>query len=211
MLSDYGKATLPVSIILFGSGDAQREHDCRREMQQASVSICLQNNNRPTLAFAEVTAALPGTHIHENPMTPMTRPEDIPQAFQSAWNTHDMPALGALFHEDASFVNRFGHYVRGVDAIVKLHAPIHATIYSDSSLENELIDVVPIGDDAAVVHFWSRLTAGTAHPAGPHAVDTLILAVLTRQAGTWRIKALENVTLTNPRTGETVLREHSGF
>lgn len=144
-------------------------------------------------------------------MVHIRHPEDIPQAFQTAWNTHDMPALGALFHEDASFVNRFGHYVRGVDAIVGLHAPIHATIYGDSSLANELIDVVPIGDDAAVVHFWSRLTAGSAHPAGPHAVDTLILAVLTRQAGAWRIKALENVTLSNPRTGEAVLREHGSF
>ncbi|WP_454688523.1 YybH family protein [Achromobacter aloeverae] len=140
----------------------------------------------------------------------MKQPEDAPRAFQAAWNNHDMQALGALFHEDATFVNRFGHYVRGVDEIIKLHAPIHATIYSDSTLENELIDKVSIGDDAAVVHFWSRLAAGPHHPAGPHAVDTLILAVLTRQAGEWRIKALENVTLTNPRTGETVLRDRQG-
>jgi uncharacterized protein (TIGR02246 family) len=112
----------------------------------------------------------------------MRRPEDVPQAFQTAWNSHDMASLGALFHDDATFVNRFGHYVRGVDAIVALHAPIHSTIYSDSTLENELIDVTAIDDDAAVAHFWSRLTAGAAHPAGPHAVDTLILAVLTRQS-----------------------------
>ena len=118
-----------------------------------------------------------------------------------------MQSFGTLFHENATFVNRFGHYVRGVEEIVKLHAPIHASIYSDSTLENELIDAVPIGDDAAVVHFWSRLAAGAAHPAGAHAVDTLILAVLTRQEGEWRIKALENVTLTNPRTGEIVLRD----
>ncbi|SEK17020.1 MULTISPECIES: SgcJ/EcaC family oxidoreductase [unclassified Variovorax] len=137
----------------------------------------------------------------------MRQPEDVPQAFQTAWNSHDMASLGALFHDDATFVNRFGHYVRGVDAIVALHAPIHSTIYSDSTLENELIDVTAINDDAAVAHFWSRLTAGAAHPAGPHAVDTLILAVLTRQSGEWRIKALENVTLTDPRTGETVLRQ----
>lgn len=120
-----------------------------------------------------------------------------------------MAALGQLFHADATFVNRFGHYVRGVEQIVALHLPIHETIYSDSSLENELIDIVPIADEAAVVHFWSRLTAGTAHPGGPHAVDTLILAVLTRQGDAWRIKALENVTLTNPRTGETVLRDRN--
>ena len=211
MLSDFGTTTLPVSIILFGFGDAQREYDCPVGLQQVSVSICFQNNNHPTLALAQVPAALPCTDIQENPMTSMKRPEDIPLAFQSAWNAHDMPAFGALFHEDATFVNRFGHYVRGVDAIVRLHAPIHATIYSDSTLENELVDVIPIGDDAAVVHFWSRLTAGAAHPAGAHAVDTLILAVLTRQGSAWRIKALENVTLTNPRTGEAVLREHSSF
>ena len=140
-------------------------------------------------------------------MNQMNHPEDAPEAFQAAWNSHDMKALAALFHGNASFVNRFGHYVRGVEEIVGLHAPIHATIYSDSTLDNELIDATPIGDDAAVVHFWSRLSSGPAHPAGPHAVDTLILAVLTREAGEWRIKALENVTLTNPRTGEIVLRD----
>lgn len=118
-----------------------------------------------------------------------------------------MAALRALFDADARFVNRFGHYVRGVEAIVAMHAPIHAGIYSDSTLENELIDVVPLGLDAAVVHFWSRLTTGSADPAGPHAVDTLILAVLTRQEEAWRIKALENVTLVNPRTGQAILRD----
>jgi len=136
----------------------------------------------------------------------MERPEDAPSAFQAAWNAHDMAALGGLFHEDATFVNRFGHYVRGVDEIVALHAPIHETIYSDSTLENELIDTVPIAESAVVLHFWSCLAAGAAHPAGPHEVDTLILAVLTRREGVWRIQTLENVTLTNPRTGETVLR-----
>lgn len=42
-------------------------------------------------------------------MTQITRPADAPAAFQSAWNAHDMAALGGLFHPDATFVNRFGH------------------------------------------------------------------------------------------------------
>ncbi len=138
--------------------------------------------------------------------TPMNRPEEAPGAFQAAWNAHDMAAFGALFWADATFVNRFGHYVRGVDEIVALHAPIHETIYRDSTLANELIDAVPVADGAVVIHFWSRLAAGAAHPAGPHEVDTLILAVLTRRDQAWRIQALENVTLTNPRTGEAILR-----
>ena len=139
-------------------------------------------------------------------MAEMMRPEDVAQEFQVAWNTHDMKALGRLFHDDATFVNRFGHLVHGAEEIIALHAPIHETIYRDSTLENEVIDVIPIVEGAAVVHFWSRLRAGAAHPAGPHVIDTLILAVLAREKQMWRIKALENVTLTNPRTGEPVLR-----
>lgn len=88
-----------------------------------------------------------------------------------------------------------------------LHVPIHETIYCDSSLENVLIDAKLISEDAAIVHFWSRLPAGTAHPAGPQKVETGILAVLTRQSGAWYRQALENVTLTNPRTGEPIMRE----
>ncbi|MFS8047621.1 SgcJ/EcaC family oxidoreductase [Rhizobium sp. BR 314] len=140
-------------------------------------------------------------------MSEMTRPEMVAGAFQAAWNAHDMTALGRLFHEDATFVNRFGHLVRGADEIVALHAPIHQTIYRDSTLENEAIDVIAIGSDAAVVHFWSRLAIGDAHPARPHLVDTLIQAVLTCNEGLWLIKAFENVALTDPRTGELVLRK----
>lgn len=139
-------------------------------------------------------------------MTPITRPEDAPVAFQAAWNSHDMAALGRLFHADATFVNRFATFTRGVEAIVELHRGIHETIYRDSTLANELIAADPVADGVVVVHFWSRLSTGTAHPAGPHRVDTLIMAVVTRRDGAWRIQAAENVTLTNPRTGEAVLR-----
>lgn len=137
----------------------------------------------------------------------MNRPEDAPEAFAAAWNSHDMEAFRTLFRDDATFVNRFGHYVRGVDEIIELHRPIHETIYRDSTLSNELLDVRAVGEQVTIIHFWSRLAAGSAHPAGPHAVDTLILAVLVRDKASWRIQALENVTLTNPRTGEAVLRQ----
>lgn len=133
-------------------------------------------------------------------------PAEIAQRFQQAWNAHDMEAFGRLFHADASFVNRFGTYWRGVDQIVGGHRPIHATIYSDSTLENEVADVDFISDEAAILHIWSRLDAGEAHPAGPHRIDTLILAVVTRGEGEWRIQALENVALVDPRTGAPRLR-----
>ncbi|MEE9884966.1 SgcJ/EcaC family oxidoreductase [Acinetobacter nosocomialis] len=133
-------------------------------------------------------------------------PEDIPLAFQAAWNNHDMKAFAALFHQDATFVNRFGHYVKGINEIIALHQPIHDTIYSDSTLENELIDVTSLTNNICISHFWSRLTAGLAHPQGPHQIDTLLLTVLVKENNSWCIQALENVTLTNPRTGEIILR-----
>jgi uncharacterized protein (TIGR02246 family) len=139
-------------------------------------------------------------------MAQMTEPAVVPAAFQAAWNAHDMAALGELFHSDATFVNRFANRVRGVEEIVALHRGIHETIYRDSTLENELIEAEQIADGVAIVHFWSRLTTGVAHPAGPHQIDTLLLAVVTERGGSWRIQAAENVTLTDPRTGDTVLR-----
>ena len=134
-------------------------------------------------------------------------PADLAARFADAWNRHDMAAFAALFHADASFVNRFGTYWRGVEQIVAGHGPIHETIYSDSTLTNAVADVDAISADAAILHIWSRLDAGAAHPAGPHRVDTMILAVVTRREGEWRIQALENVTLVNPRTGEPIVRD----
>lgn len=134
------------------------------------------------------------------------RPETITVRFQEAWNAHDMDAFGKLFHPTATFVNRFGTYWRGVDQIVAGHVAIHASIYSDSTLKNDVPDVDRISDDAVILHFWSRLATGAVRPSGPHQVDTLILAVVTRRDGEWRIQALENVTLINPRTGVAHLR-----
>jgi uncharacterized protein (TIGR02246 family) len=51
-------------------------------------------------------------------MISMKRHEEMAEEFQKAWNSHEKAALALLFCEDATFVNRFGHYVRGVQEIV---------------------------------------------------------------------------------------------
>nr|WP_282560355.1 SgcJ/EcaC family oxidoreductase [Providencia alcalifaciens] len=117
-----------------------------------------------------------------------------------------MDAFGELFHSDATFVNRFGHYVKGVNEIIEMHITLHKTIYRDSTIKNELIDIIPWSEEIMITHFWSRLSAGDAHPIGPHNVDTVIMAVLVKQNEEWRIRVLENVTLVNPRTGHIKLR-----
>lgn len=140
------------------------------------------------------------------PKDSLTGPADITARFQDAWNRHDMDAFGRLFHSDATFVNRFATYWRGVDQIVAGHAGIHASIYSDSTLAIDAPDVDPISTEAAILHFWTRLSVGAAHPAGPHQIDTLILAVATYRNEEWRLQAVENVLLTDPMTGTARLR-----
>jgi uncharacterized protein (TIGR02246 family) len=139
-------------------------------------------------------------------MNQRTGSAEITTRFQEAWNTHNMETLGKLFHHDATFVNRFATYWRGVDQIVAGHAGIHASIYRDSTLAIDVPDIDLISDDSVILHFWMRLSAGAAHPAGPHQIDTLALAVVTQRNGEWRIQALENVTLTDPMTGVARLR-----
>ena len=132
----------------------------------------------------------PGMSLHDREIS---EPEDAPGAFQAAWNAHDMTALGGLFDDDATFVNRFGHYVQGIDEIVALHTPIHETIYRDSTLKNELIDAVPLADGVVVIHFYESSGEARSRSPGPrphrgcrHAGSRK--AVLTRRKavlGTW--------------------------
>ena len=133
-------------------------------------------------------------------------PHAVMAGFEAAWNAHDMTAFAGLFHPDATFVNRFATYWRGVDAIVAGHRAIHEGIYRDSVLRVDAPDLDTLSPDAAILHVWTRLTAGQAHPRGPHQVDTLILAVVTRHDGAWRIQAAENVTLIDPPSGREILR-----
>jgi uncharacterized protein (TIGR02246 family) len=138
--------------------------------------------------------------------TKLQTPTDVTARFEAAWNTHDMALFATLFHRDATFVNRFGTYWKGIDAIVSGHRSIHDTVYRDSNLKIDPPEVQMLSKDIAIVHFWTRLTTGQAHPAGPHQTDTLVLAVLIRRQGNWRIQAAENVTLTDPRSGKPTLR-----
>lgn len=139
-------------------------------------------------------------------MTACTTPAELVRRFEESWNAHDMAAFGRLLHAHATFVNRFGTYWRGVEAIVAGHVPIHETIYSDSVLTADAPDIDSISEDAVILHVWLRLAVGKAHPAGPHTIDTLVLAVAVRREGGWRFQAMENVTLVDPRTGEPRLR-----
>ena len=125
---------------------------------------------------------------------------DLCDRFVAAWNAHDMTAFGALFHPDATFVNRFGAYWRGRDRIVAEHAAIHRTIYRDMWLEPVRVDVERLSDDVAIAQFLTRAHMGNAMPVGPRLLETDMLAVVTRVGDVTAIRAGENAAVLDPRT-----------
>lgn len=161
--------------------------------------------------IAALASACTGTTISETSqesrlgLPPLLTPAHVTARYETAWNGHDIRLFATLFHQDATFVNRFATYWKGADAIVNGHRAIHDTVYRDSMLKIDPPEVRMLSDDIAIVHFWTRLTAGEAHPAGPHQADTLVMAVMTKRGGNWRIQAAENATLTDPRSGKTIL------
>lgn len=129
----------------------------------------------------------------------------ICDAFVAAWNAHDMAAFGALFHANATFVNRFGAYWRGRDRIVAEHAAIHRTVYSDMRLETVRVDVDALGDSIAVVHCLTRAHMGEAMPVGPRRLETDMLVVVERRDGVAAIRAGENVAVLDARSQQPIL------
>ena len=132
---------------------------------------------------------------------------DLALRFQEAWNAHDMAALAAVFHADASFVNRIGQYWRGRDEVVAQHAMLHTGIYRDTTIQNRVQDVDLMSDDAAIVHVRSNAHFGPAMPHGPRQMSSQFMYVATRRDGAWRILAGHNVGLIDPATGKLIVAD----
>ena len=135
----------------------------------------------------------------------MSTPAELATRFEAAWNNHDMKAFAALFHPDATFVNRIGQYWRGRDEVVAQHAAIHATIYKDTTISNRVQDVDMVGDSVAIVHVRSTASFGPSMPHGPREASAQFMYVATRRDGEWRIQAGHNVGVMDPVTGKLIV------
>jgi uncharacterized protein (TIGR02246 family) len=134
-------------------------------------------------------------------------PAELARRFEHAWNAHDMTAFAALFHPDATFVNRIGQYWRGRDEVVAQHAALHSGIYRDTTIANRVQDVDLITDDVAIVHVRSNANFGTSMPHGPRKMSAQFMFVATKRDGDWRIQAGHNVGLIDPATGKLIVAD----
>ncbi len=84
--------------------------------------------------------------------------------WENAWNTHDMAAFAALFHEDGVWVLWTGAVWTGRQAIQEGHAEAHKTIFRNSTQRERLEELTFVGPDAAVARFCSTLTGDERQP-----------------------------------------------
>jgi uncharacterized protein (TIGR02246 family) len=110
--------------------------------------------------------------------------------FATAWNKHDMEALGQLFFEDADFVNVVGLHMRGRESIKEGHGAAHAGPYTDSTLDVEVDDAKEFVPGAVIAH-WQTQLEGDARAPG-QIRRTLMTVILERRASTWKIVAAHN-------------------
>ena len=94
--------------------------------------------------------------------------EAVARAFFDRWNDGDADGLGALFVEDADFVNVVGLWWRSRRAIRKAHDYGFRKIFRRAKIEIMELKVRELTPDIHIVHTVSTLDGQTA-PAGGEA------------------------------------------
>ena len=123
----------------------------------------------------------------------VAEPADFPHAFTQAWMARDGDALGALFAEDADFVNVVGIWWEDRAAIAKAHGYALTSFFADTRLAAGRIKVRYLGEDSAIVHCRFRLS-GQRAPDGTEADarSTILIFVLRRMDDGWKAVAAQN-------------------
>lgn len=120
-------------------------------------------------------------------------PAGFPKAFADAWHSRDGHRIGALFAEDADFVNVTGLWWRRQADIARAHDYALKSFFGDTTLTPRVVTTRQLGPDHAVVHCRFHLSGQTA-PDGTTAGDrrTILIFVLRRTATGWQAVAAQN-------------------
>ncbi|HEY2192974.1 MAG TPA: SgcJ/EcaC family oxidoreductase [Actinomycetospora sp.] len=120
-------------------------------------------------------------------------PEALVAAFSGALNNGDADQVGALFTEDAVFVNIAGMRMLGRDGIVEGHRWALAGPLKWSTVTAEDLAVIAVRDDVAMVHATTVRTPQPDAPAGglPAGRTVLVLTLVRAQDG-WLAVAATN-------------------
>ncbi|MEZ5996235.1 MAG: SgcJ/EcaC family oxidoreductase [Hyphomonadaceae bacterium] len=105
--------------------------------------------------------------------------------YARAWNANDMYSFGALFAEDARYVNLNGDFVRGRSAIVSVHGRNRSRYPEGVRMTARLEGARAITDDAIVSVMIVRFAGEASPPNGVEAAR--ITLTLVRRGNAWLI------------------------
>ena len=126
-------------------------------------------------------------------MPQIASPDAALDQLMAAWNRRDAHAFAGLFDEDADFVNVVGIRWRRRRAIEKAHDYAFKRFFRNSRLTIEERSVKRLGADAATVHGRWRMEGQLAPDDTPlEPRHGIMLLVLRRDGGGWRIAACQN-------------------
>ncbi|MGA7617460.1 MAG: SgcJ/EcaC family oxidoreductase [Thermoanaerobaculia bacterium] len=114
--------------------------------------------------------------------------------FVDAWNRHDMNALAELYTADAEFVNVIGMWWHGRDEIRAQHALLHQGRMKQTTLSQEAPMVKLLSQSVAMAHARWELRGDAGAPGWEigEVRRGMLIHVLIREAGVWKITATQN-------------------
>jgi uncharacterized protein (TIGR02246 family) len=120
----------------------------------------------------------------------------IVHGLEAAWNRHDVVAFAAPYFEDADFVNVFGDWLRGRQAIIDDLRVRHAGPFRHTKMTMRATEVRRLRHDLVLLHSRWRVT-GNVTPDGGAAPDRagLLVHVVEERDGRWAIAATHNTPL----------------
>jgi uncharacterized protein (TIGR02246 family) len=128
-------------------------------------------------------------------MTTTTVAREVLSRLETAWNTADGAAFGAVYTPDASFVTVRGEHIVGRAAIGAGHDGIFHSIYAGSVNRMELVRADEVADGVVVAVSINTLDCPAGPLAGRHqARSTSVLA--RTDADEWAVVSTHNTLVT---------------
>jgi uncharacterized protein (TIGR02246 family) len=128
---------------------------------------------------------------------PYSAARDLVDAFAQAWNTHDGPAFGRLYADDADWVMVGGERLKGRTAIEEALTKEHATWARTTTLRATDVSVRELDPGRAVVMFKWEIASNSERGARVFRGNTVLVAAKARQG--WIIVAGQAAAIPAPR------------
>jgi uncharacterized protein (TIGR02246 family) len=108
-------------------------------------------------------------------------PGALVDAFVHAWNTHDGPAFGRLYADDADWVMVGGERLKGRTAIEEALTKEHVNWARSTTLRATDVVVRELDPERAVVMFKWEITADAERGARPFRGNTVLVVAQARE------------------------------